>query len=102
MCDNLESSYVLFQNHTSVIEVLREAHQSEISKLQSELNKLQTLQEQTDSARAEKRCGSCNLPVMSCEHELFVPTVEWQQSQQELEQQIHSLQKVWVDIIYQQ
>ena len=53
---------------------------------------------QTDS-RGEKRCGSCNLPVMSCEHELFVPTVEWQQSQQELEQQIHSLQKVWAGFI---
>ena len=88
----------MFQNHTSEIEALRDVHQSEISKLQSELDKLQSL-EQANSDRAEKRCGSCDLPVMICEHELFVPTVEWQQSPQELEQQIHSLQKVWVGFI---
>ena len=81
----------MFQNHQSE----RETHQIEINKLQTMYEDLK----QTNSGGAEKRCGSCDLPVMSCEHELFVPTVEWQQSQQELEQQIHSLQKVWAGFI---
>lgn len=43
---------------------------------------------------AENMCGSCDTPVVECEHRLFVPTCDWVEAQEELEGQINDKQRV--------
>ncbi|XP_067947621.1 kinesin-related protein 4-like [Watersipora subatra] len=63
-----------------------------VSLLEQRLNELEGVKEAV-SRMKDNVCGSCDAPVMDCEHLQFIPTCEWKTAQDELISEIAAGQK---------